>query len=109
MFDSRDEQELLDEQEALARAGIERAVRGLGSDVIDALSLPRAWREHELFEAGVTSAAHAITSEATMKLISASIVGSAAKTGGPRAMLRQACLASVLSLTSNARASDGES
>ncbi len=109
MFDSRDEQELLDQQEAQVRAGIERAVRGLGGDVIDALSLPRKWREHEFFEAGVTSAAHAITSEATMKLITASIVGTAAKSGGPGAMLRRACLASVLSLTSSGGASKGES
>jgi len=104
MFRSRDEEKLLDEQEALACAGIERSVRGLGIDLMDALSLPNEWREHELFDAGVASAAHAITSEATMKLIAASIVGKAAQPGNLSARLRRACIASVLSFTASDRA-----
>jgi hypothetical protein len=104
MFHSRDEEMLLDEQEALACAGIERAVRGLGIDVMDALSLPNHWREHELFDVGVASAAQAITSETTMKLIAASIAGKVAQPGNLPARLRRACIASVLSFTSSHRA-----
>ena len=92
------ERELLDREEALAREGVERALRGLGGDLIDALSLPAAWREHEMFEAGVSAAAGAITSEAAAKALAAAVVGGAARPGRLREVVRRACIDSALAL-----------
>jgi hypothetical protein len=94
----RDERELLDEQEAAARAGIERAVRGLGVDLMDVLALPEAWREHELFEAGVSATANAIGHEATVTLIAGALAATVAKPAGLRAILRRAVVESALAI-----------
>jgi hypothetical protein len=103
MTHPKNEHELLDEQEALARAGIERAVRGLGIDVMDALSLPPAWREHEIFEAGTASIAQAIGHEATTKLIASALALKAAKGTDLRGILRRACVESLFAITPTSR------
>jgi hypothetical protein len=63
------EKELLDQQEALARAGIQLALRGLGVDMIDALSLPPSLYENELFDKGVAAAAGVIGHESIVQLV----------------------------------------
>jgi len=63
------EKELLDRQEALARVGIQVALHGIGVDLIDALSLPPALHEHELFDKAVSAAAGVMGHETLMKAL----------------------------------------
>lgn len=97
------EREFLDEQEALARAGIERAMRGLGVDLMDALSLPPKLREHEMFDVVTAAAAGAITHDATLSVIEGSLLGKGSQPTDMRAILRRACLNSVLAFTAAER------
>ena len=81
------EQELLDQQEALARAGIHLALRGLGIDLIDALSLPPALREHAMFDTAIAAAAGAIGHDAVMQIVGAWLLKAAPKRADLRGML----------------------
>ena len=93
-----DERECLDEQEALARAGIERAVRALGVDLIEALSLPKHLRDHEMFEVATAVASGAISHDATLAAMADSFLGKNSQPINLRGILRRACLDSVLAI-----------
>jgi hypothetical protein len=97
------EGEFLDEQEALARAGIERAVRGLSADVMDALSLPKKLREHEMFEVVTAIAAGAISHPAALSAIEGALLGKISRPTDLRGILRRACVDSVVALTAPER------
>jgi hypothetical protein len=98
-----EERAFLDEQEALARAGIERAMRGLGIDLMDALSLPEKLREHELFEIATAIAAGAVSNDVTLSMIEGSLLGKSSQPTDLRGILRRACLDSVLAFTAAER------
>lgn len=104
MKSTLDEREYLDRQEALAHEGLERAVRGLGVDLLDALSLPTRFREHEMFETGVAAAAAALGNEATLRMIEGAVLGKSPTSGGLPEALSRAGLESLLALTATDRA-----
>jgi len=66
-----DEQALLDEEEALARAGLRHSVRAIGIDLIDALALPRDLGESEMFDTGVSAVSGALGHHLAIELLGA--------------------------------------
>jgi hypothetical protein len=66
-----DEQELLDEEEALARLGLQHAVRAIGIDLIDGLALPPELAERAAFDSAVAAVSSGIGHRLGLELIGA--------------------------------------
>ena len=69
-----DEQELLDEEEALARLGLQHAVRAIGIDLIDALALPPELGEGHAFDTGVAAVSSAVSHHVALELLGAWLI-----------------------------------
>jgi hypothetical protein len=94
-----EEKKLLDEQEALARAGVERAVRGVAVDLIDACSLPATWRQNEMFESSVSATARAIAHPSMLAVLTGALMRWSPKPAGMGALMRRALYNSVQKIT----------
>jgi hypothetical protein len=98
-----DERRLLDEQEARAREGIHRAVRGLSLDLMEICAIPPSVRESEVLEAGIAAASLALGHEATVELIAKSLIDNAPQGAGMAGSARRTILRALLAATNPER------